>query len=497
MCDFHLDFNVELQEPFPKRIQVKQSLTKYETSIFFLSALGHFQIKPTRHWPIIDGQFEENLFCVCPPSPAHPVLISPCEGLQTYNVMLWEMEIWNTYWNDCTYTGYPAKCCYSIKVTNEEYYEVYTGFSISFQNLDLGYNGKTYQLYFGNTTQLNDLNVSLLGLTNHFYPFEDVALLVDINGNIKVAPSNLINTAEGRDINKLGWWKQNPDITKVGFTALPSEIAPDKNQFTSKFQPLKFNQAASLPFGLDIRPTFKKIPGIQIMIANIIIHSEDFTVYKYQSQDVVAQNFTVDVNGMPQRVCVRYPSICVCNDNMFCLNIGGKIKILLESNQIGTALLDGRGNLLSDVSSNLEKIRYQYQPPKVRLNVKSNTFIPPIMLNSAAPYKYTLYNDSKVGFYCIFELNQYPSRIILQDGQASLYVSLKQSNTSIFVNWKETDKHLLIYDQNGKHSIKPFKVIQQYWNFTNSTKSALNYFLNIWVFSFLYFILISNYKYLL
>jgi hypothetical protein len=473
-CDFHLNFDIDLEEPFPKSIQLTQSFMSYEDSLFFTSAIGNFKVKADRHWSIVDANFEEYLFCACPSSPLLPVTISPCNGPKTYNDISWEIEVSNTLWNDCPYTSFPAKCCYTIRVTNEQYWEVYTGLSVSFQNIDLGFNGKKFPIFYYQETPLIDLNVTLLGVTNKFYPFEDLAVLIDVNGAVKVVQSNMVNNPEEHFFNKLGWWKQSVEISKFGFTSFPSEIAPMKMRFKSNLNPLQIKNMPPLPYTLIMSPIFKQQPGLVMRMANIITSDRlTLTTYYYNAQNRSFTVLLIDVDDVPQRVCVSFPMICVCQEiTNYCLPIKGKVKILLENSEQGSALIDGSGILRYDVFSNLQDMRYLYQPPKIRLNIKSNTFVPPIMLNSADPYQYNLYNDSKVGFYCVFKLYKYPSRFILQNNQTNLYVNVKTANTSVYVKWNETDRYLIIYDQNGRHELEPIKIIQQFWNITNSTNAA-------------------------
>jgi hypothetical protein len=463
-CDFDLNFDVKIPQPYGD-VKFVDPFRKYNDTKTFTNGQAFFTAKATQRFSIVDSRYEESLICLCPTSGTAPLTVSACASkISAPTEIVWEIEVpTDDPANDCYFKSYPARCCYGLKVTSDEYYEVYTSITSTFDHLQLTYSKKDYDLVHGLPVVMADLNVTLLGLTNIMQPLGNMAILVDSNGYSRIVDKDLINLPGDHYTGKAGWWKQNTETSKIGFDQFPSQISPRNLRYKSN---LNITQARTLPrfSDLAIQSTYQDSPGSKIIQARIVLkQGTEVAWYDYVSTNTIYTNLTLLVDDIPQLVCISYPTICICSpgttwNQQRCLPVKGKIRLFRPNNSIMNGLIDATFSLSSDVASNLLTQAYILSPPSVYLNINSDIAIQPLILHNAQPYALDAYNYTNAPKYVILDISIYPCALILETDLESSYVTITAKNTIVNINWKQPI--FKIYDITGVHTIIPKKIYE-------------------------------------
>lgn len=296
-------------------------------------------------------------------------------------------------------------CCHSLWIEDVHIFRVFPNLTCKFEDMQFIYKKKSYELTFlQNEIELVDMNMTWLGGEQWTFPTDTFALLEDLDtGEMKFVFSKAINFPLSSNFSKAGWW-QGAEFTKTW-------MSMQKNTTASFIQDLPRIDTIGIQHqdikGIECEHDEQdqlfnenNISEYNMLVKRTRIMGENGKILDYAPGSI--GNVTILISGYPVRICVYYPTICICDSTsefLQCLDYQGFINIKdYSSNAYKLGYLNNTAVYRTPICSGSDFYLLR-TPHNIQINIQSNNLIPRYFMSDCQPQWQHLASQN-LSLYC-------------------------------------------------------------------------------------------------
>jgi hypothetical protein len=369
--------------------------------VFFDDITLAYSLQGSDSFILYDGNLKENVNCIC-------VDLTQSPDFYEASICSWTNGVDPKFRGSVLIENDALQCpsfnvgvcCHSLWLEDTRTFKVLPNLTSQFERLQFIYKKKSYQLTFSqNQAELVDMNITWKGGEQWTFPTDTLALLEDEDtGEIKFAFLSNLNLPLQNDFRKAGWW-HDPKSTGSWIMS-QNNAATSFNMSSPRVDEVQVNNVDIK--GIECGQEFideTNISYYTMLVRRTRIMGENGRILDYAPGNI--GNVTILISGYPVRLCVNYPTICLCNNTevLQCLDYQGFISIKdYASNTYKLGFLNNTVMYRTPICAGSEFFLLR-TPHNIQVNIQSNNLIPRYFMSSCQP-QWQHSGSQNLSLYC-------------------------------------------------------------------------------------------------